>query len=463
MKAVTDPIYDMDEIPHSFHGVELSESDRKRLAYGLSTNLINDLSVNGSVFDAKLTLRKDNNNEVYVVYDPYRESLTVPDTILGIKLTEENKKSLEAGKELGPFTYKSQVLYLSQDRELNSITIKTAEQKGIRDLIAGYELSESDKHKLASGERLSTRIFQGEDKPFSAEIQATINSDGTVSYHFNSYNEIHPDKLDSLKEEYNVDLSNREQMYFEEEIRVAKLSEQKLLAPGQKLLNTSPEAEINPKTDSPEEKQDNLSEEEINAARQNLNDSLQEEELKKKGFFPRLMENLKESWELANNPVVHELYKDGHLKDVLDSDKSPEEKAQIVMNSLDKHGKIDSVSTTVGTHIVQLVEKQQFVEIKNGFSNKYSSDEKVIGTILNSELSGQNKIAALTALGASKPSDRLLRYEKSVSNDKEGQLHRTERGPKKEAQKKSKSKSADKIKNAARGFDAASKNIFNQM
>lgn len=453
MTSTTEPIYPIDQIPSGIGGHEFSPEEINRLSHGLPTHLISDISLNDEIFDAKVSVKADKDGKLFLLFDPYRETLDIPDTILGINLTDEQKESLKTGQEIGPFEYKNEIYYFAQDKDLNLITIRTPEQFGVRDVINGYELSQSDKDQLKKSDILSTRVFKGEDTYFSAQLQTSIQEDGTVKYTFHQYNEISNIRAMSLIQEFNVDLAAKEQRYFKAEKLDSKLTNDPV---NEAFNHDKPHVELD---GNKKEKSDNVT----------VDPKILNEEEKRSfiQFLKEVKQAWKESGELAKNPIVQELYKAGKLKDIMRSGNVEEGLKKL--KAFDKDHQETVTAKYIGKHIVQLVKKEKYSDIKDLYSgSSVGKNERVIGHILDSKLSGEDKIAALSAIGAEDPAKRLIKFEKNLSKElKKGGVQRV---PKKSqdivkeiSDTLSKKNSSRKLKEGAMKLDNAIKSTFNNM
>lgn len=227
MKVQAEPIFDLKDVPTHFKGVQLSHHDRVRLSHGLKTSLLRDLNFGSTVHDAKISLLKDDQGELNVIFDPYRETLEIPDTMFGSPINDYQKEALLRGETVGPFSYKSSNYYFSIDNDLNSVSIISSQEKGIRDTVCGYNFSLSDKAVLESGQNLSTRIFTTDVGSFSAQLNCQVSANGDVNYTFLEYNEIVPEKVNELKTKFNQELAQKElQQFNPTEINLQELDNQ---------------------------------------------------------------------------------------------------------------------------------------------------------------------------------------------------------------------------------------------
>ena len=114
-----------------------------------------------------------------------KESLVIPDKILGKKLSKKDKEQLLAG-EVVPIRIRDKDIFLQVDRDLNSVIVRSNQELKIPQVIGktdeyeGYKLTKSDKYLLANGHSLDNKLLHSKDGYFIADIQLTEDRKGVM-------------------------------------------------------------------------------------------------------------------------------------------------------------------------------------------------------------------------------------------------------------------------------------------
>lgn len=114
-----------------------------------------------------------------------KESLVIPDKILGKKLSKKDKEQLLAG-EVVPVRIRDKDIFLQVDRDLNSVIVRSNQELKIPQVIGktdeyeGYKLTKSDKYLLANGHSLENKLLHSKDGYFIADIQLTEDRKGVM-------------------------------------------------------------------------------------------------------------------------------------------------------------------------------------------------------------------------------------------------------------------------------------------
>lgn len=106
-----------------------------------------------------------------------KEALLIPDKILGKKLSEKQRKALLEG-EIIVIPAKKGHVFVSVDRDLNSVIVRSEKELSIPSVIAGRELTVADKYLLANGHSLDNMILHGDDGYFIADVAWTKDKTG---------------------------------------------------------------------------------------------------------------------------------------------------------------------------------------------------------------------------------------------------------------------------------------------
>lgn len=103
-----------------------------------------------------------------------KETLVIPESILGKKLSKRQQQDLLNGDVIVLSSKKGHV-FLQIDKDLNSVVVRSEKELSIPAKIGGYELTVADKYLLANGFSMDNKIMQGENGYFIADV--TMNAD----------------------------------------------------------------------------------------------------------------------------------------------------------------------------------------------------------------------------------------------------------------------------------------------
>ncbi len=194
-------LIDIEDVPKSIYGVQLSESDRNRLSYGEYTSLLEDLYLdNGSVKDGKVKLSKNKNGELEFGFIFRNDQLEIPTELFGKKLTNEQIEKLDNGKTVAFKDNFNNDVFLKVDNDLNRVVVSTSKQIGIPNSIGNYELSPLEKESLANNKELKTHVFLSENGAFLANVSLTDNKNGII---FSNIKAIENNQVSDLIDKYN--------------------------------------------------------------------------------------------------------------------------------------------------------------------------------------------------------------------------------------------------------------------
>ena len=183
--------------------VNLSEYNKNLIMNGNSSDLI---EIDGR--ECKLSLQRNKKGEVLAVVNNKKEALEIPHEIQGTKLSRNDKKMLFDGHSVLLNT-KNGDFYLQIDKELNTVTIKGAQEMGIPDVIGdnkkqnykGYQLTNADKELLANGHMLPPRVLCSKDGYILTEFGLTEDRKGVKFAHTIS---IPKNEVQNYIEKYNL-------------------------------------------------------------------------------------------------------------------------------------------------------------------------------------------------------------------------------------------------------------------
>lgn len=106
-----------------------------------------------------------------------KEALVIPDKILGKKLSEKQRKALLEG-EIIVIPAKKGHVFVSVDRDLNSVIVRSEKELAIPSVIGERELTTADKYLLANGHSLDNMIMHSDEGYFIADVAWTNDKTG---------------------------------------------------------------------------------------------------------------------------------------------------------------------------------------------------------------------------------------------------------------------------------------------
>lgn len=112
-----------------------------------------------------------------------KETLTIPDRMLGHKLNKTEKERLLHG-DIVPLETKKGTVMLQVDKDLNSVIVKSNKEIKIPNVIGktneydGYKLTKADKYLLANGHTLESKLMHSKDGYILADISLTDDKKG---------------------------------------------------------------------------------------------------------------------------------------------------------------------------------------------------------------------------------------------------------------------------------------------
>lgn len=236
---------DLQLIPESVYNKILTDEQRSRIASGRQSGLIKDIvvDVDKAPIDAKISAKVNSEGKVEITYDYAEKILKMPTAILGIKLDKEQKDKLFNG-ELLAVKFKGENLYVGIDRELNKVTVKSAQQIGIPAEVSNYKLNEVDKYYLAQGKTTETHLFKTpEGDNFTANFSMTSDNKGIS---FINIKFVDKDNAKELADKYNVDKKITDQSYMLPPVRITQFINDNAVA-----IETRPEVFIKKIVTSP--------------------------------------------------------------------------------------------------------------------------------------------------------------------------------------------------------------------
>jgi len=182
--------FGLEEIPSEISGVTLTDAVREQLSYGKESPLIEGfLMDDGDIRNAKIRMIRSASGEAEVGFSFQREQLIIPEIIGDYKLSEEDKVRLINREIAGPAKINGAEVFLQVDNELNSVTVKSANDISIKELIvlrhakngfdiAGQKLNDNEVRQLIEGKELDTKIYEQDGKLFSARVSLTEDDKG---------------------------------------------------------------------------------------------------------------------------------------------------------------------------------------------------------------------------------------------------------------------------------------------
>lgn len=192
------PLLELDKVEKELFGVQLTEAQRKDRAFGRPIFLEN-MQVQDSVLDGKVQLYLDRSGTLQNQIDFKRNELVVPKSLLGHELSEEELSRLSHGQEIS-VNLKGKNFFVKIDHELNNIVIRAEKLLASVPEIGGYKLSSQEQNALFAGERLSPKIYKGEQGYFMAHVELDADKKGLV---FSNIKEVSPEQATDLIKKYN--------------------------------------------------------------------------------------------------------------------------------------------------------------------------------------------------------------------------------------------------------------------
>lgn len=206
--------FELNDVPEEVMGVKLNESTRRMIADGKESHLIEGMLVNDGqeLRNAKIRLVKGKDGKAELAFSFQNEQLIIPEKIADYKLTEEDKTKLVNGETAGPVRIKGSEVYLQVDKDLNSVTVKSARDISVKDVIqlksekgkfvvAGYVPSKKEVEDLLNGKTIPTKVYEQDGKYFAARLSITDDDKGV---RFTEISSLTPERAKELKERLNV-------------------------------------------------------------------------------------------------------------------------------------------------------------------------------------------------------------------------------------------------------------------
>lgn len=112
-----------------------------------------------------------------------KETLTIPDRMLGHKLNKKEKECLLRG-DIVPLDTKKGTIMLQVDKDLNSVIVRSNKEIKIPNVIGktkdydGYKLTKADKYLLANGHTLESKLMHSKEGYILADISLTDDKKG---------------------------------------------------------------------------------------------------------------------------------------------------------------------------------------------------------------------------------------------------------------------------------------------
>lgn len=194
-------------IPDSILKVKLTSEQKHTLIYGEEIFLNNMELKDGSIKDGKVKIVKDNNTgELTFGFNFKRERLEIPKRLLDNELSEDDKKDLVDGKVVGPLNYKGSNFFVQMDHELNKVTISHSSQFNLQNELGGYRFTDKEQNLLLNGQKTTAHIFKGESGYFMANVQLSPDKRSII---FSNTKSLSNEEALNLLEKF-----NKQDLYF---------------------------------------------------------------------------------------------------------------------------------------------------------------------------------------------------------------------------------------------------------
>lgn len=125
-----------------------------------------------------------------------KETLLIPDTLFGKKLSKKQQQDLLNGNVIVLSSKKGDI-FLQVDRDLNAVVVRSEKELSIPAEIGGYELTMADKYLLANGFSLDNKLLHGDSGYFIADVSLNVDKKG---YSFSNIQMISDTKAKELLE-----------------------------------------------------------------------------------------------------------------------------------------------------------------------------------------------------------------------------------------------------------------------
>lgn len=106
-----------------------------------------------------------------------KETLAIPDSLFGKKLTKRQQQDLLNGNVIVLSSKKGDI-FLQVDKDLNAVVVRSEKELSIPARIGGYELTPADKYLMANGFSLDNKIMKGDDGYFIADVALNADKKG---------------------------------------------------------------------------------------------------------------------------------------------------------------------------------------------------------------------------------------------------------------------------------------------
>lgn len=182
------PLFNQSEI-NPFYFDQLESADQEQILFGKYSMLQENFEMpDGTLVDGKIRFSR-NKGKITMDFQEQKTELILPGVpILGKLLTKSNITDLEKGKTI-KIKYRSTILYLKVDKELNKIIISNEKQIGMIKKLGGYTFSEQDKNLWINNQKLPPRIFYNPNSRSYFQSSVRLKQDGK-SIEFTGYQPI---------------------------------------------------------------------------------------------------------------------------------------------------------------------------------------------------------------------------------------------------------------------------------
>lgn len=153
---------DMVKIDQMFKNLGLNHDhhDLEKAKYGLSSKIFKDVATDqGLVEDFAVRFKTGANKEPELIVDKVQQKLLIPDKLVGVKLTSDQKQDLENGEFVNIERANKPSLNIKIDKELNKIIVQSSKDLKVPSQIHGYKLNTQDKADWMNGKVMKARVF----------------------------------------------------------------------------------------------------------------------------------------------------------------------------------------------------------------------------------------------------------------------------------------------------------------
>jgi hypothetical protein len=155
-------LYSQTEVGTQFMGRSFTENEINQLKSGQKIYW-SGFDLGGDKKDIGLKMQRytDDKGEIKtsLAFTAKADKLEIPDSILERQLNDDEKKQLKAGKTF-VFEREDRKYHISIDQKLNTISVRTPQELGIKEELGGYKFSKRELERLGNGVNIGPRVYK---------------------------------------------------------------------------------------------------------------------------------------------------------------------------------------------------------------------------------------------------------------------------------------------------------------